>query len=60
MSKKVAKPMIPGTHGSTFGGNPLAMTIGNKVVDEITKKGFLSKVRKIIYLFYEKFKQTKE
>ena len=31
MSKKVAVGMTPGTHGSTFGGNPLAMKIGNAV-----------------------------
>ena len=28
MTKKVAKAMVPGTHGSTFGGNPLAMAAG--------------------------------
>ena len=37
--------MVPGTHGSTFGGNPLAMSVGNAVMDEIFKKGFLSKVK---------------
>ena len=30
MNKKVASGMVPGTHGSTFGGNPLAMSIGNE------------------------------
>ena len=33
MNKKVAKGMTPGTHGSTFGGNPLAMAVGNTVID---------------------------
>ena len=37
--------MVPGTHGSTFGGNPLAMSVGNAVMNEIFKKGFLSKVK---------------
>ena len=46
MTKKVSKAMVPGTHGSTFGGNPLAMSVGNAVMDEIFKKGFLSKVRR--------------
>ena len=32
--------MVAGTHGSTFGGNPLAMTVGNTVIDIITKKNF--------------------
>ncbi len=45
MTKKVSKAMVPGTHGSTFGGNPLAMAIGNTVMSEIFKKGFLSKVK---------------
>ncbi len=45
MTKKVSKAMVPGTHGSTFGGNPLAMSVGNTVMDEIFKKGFLSKVK---------------
>ena len=46
MSKKVSKCMTPGSHGSTFGGNPLAMSIGNAVLDQIFKKGFLNNVRK--------------
>ncbi len=45
MTKKVSKAMVPGTHGSTFGGNPLAMSVGNAVMDEIFRKGFLSKVK---------------
>ncbi len=45
MTKKVSAAMVPGTHGSTFGGNPLAMAVGNAVMKEIFKKGFLAKVR---------------
>jgi len=52
MTKKVAKGMIPGSHGSTFGGNPLAMTVGNAVLDQILKKGFLSNVRKLSNYFH--------
>ena len=48
MTKKVAKGMIPGSHGSTFGGNPLAMSVGNAVIDQILKKSFLTNVKKII------------
>jgi acetylornithine/N-succinyldiaminopimelate aminotransferase len=33
-----------GTHGSTFGGNPLAMAVGNVVYDELTAEGFLQNV----------------
>ena len=46
MTKKVAKGMIPGSHGSTFGGNPLAMSAGNAVMDVMFKKGFLNNVSK--------------
>ena len=45
MTKKVSICMTPGTHGSTYGGNPLAMAIGNTIMDEIFKKGFLKNVR---------------
>ena len=47
MNKKVASSMTYGTHGSTFGGNPLAMSVGNAVLDTILKKGFLKNVQKI-------------
>ena len=41
---KAATGMVAGTHGSTFGGNPLAMTVGNAVLDVLTEPGFLDKV----------------
>jgi len=44
--------MTAGTHGSTFGGNPLAMSVGNAVLDQIFKKGFLANVRKISKYFH--------
>ena len=46
VNKKVASGMTPGTHGSTFGGNPLAMSAGNAVMDVIFRKGFLNHVKK--------------
>jgi len=46
MTKKVSKCMTPGTHGSTYGGNPLAMVIGNTIMNEVFKKGFLNNVKK--------------
>ncbi len=46
MNKKVAKGMTPGTHGSTFGGNPLAMAVGNTVMDIVASKKFLNNVKK--------------
>ena len=59
MTKKVASGMIPGTHGSTFGGNPLAMTVGNAVVDQIFKKGFLKNVQKNSKFFHEELNKLK-
>ena len=44
MNKKVAAGMTPGTHGSTFGGNPLAMAIGNTVMNIVSTKQFLNNV----------------
>ena len=45
VTKKVSVGMTPGTHGSTFGGNPLAMAVGNAVLDIILKKNFLKAVK---------------
>ena len=43
--EEVASCMVAGSHGSTFGGNPLAMSVANAVVDEIAQPGFLDRVR---------------
>ena len=51
MNKKVAPGMTAGTHGSTFGGNPLAMTVGNSVMDIISNKKFLKNVKSISEYF---------
>ena len=59
MTKKVASSMIPGTHGSTFGGNPLAMSVGNAVLDEIFKIGFLKNVQKISKYFHLELNKIK-
>lgn len=44
-TEKVASAMVAGSHGSTFGGNPLAMAIGNAVLDVLLEDGFLENVR---------------
>ena len=59
MNKKVAKAMTPGSHGSTFGGNPLAMSVGNAVLDQIFKKGFLTNVQKSSKYFMEELNDIK-
>ena len=60
MNKKVASGMIAGTHGSTFGGNPLAMKIGNTVFDIISKKSFLNNVKKNSQYFYKELNKIKD
>ena len=52
VTKKVSIGMTPGTHGSTFGGNPLAMAIGNAVLDVIFEKDFLKNVKQKGEYFY--------
>ena len=59
MSKRVASGMTAGTHGSTFGGNPLAMSVGNAVLDQIFKKGFLANVKKLSKYFYFELNKIK-
>lgn len=44
-SDKIAEHFSPGTHGSTFGGNPLACAVGSYVVDTISKESFLNNVK---------------
>ena len=59
MNKKVASAMIPGTHGSTFGGNPLAMSVGNAVLDYVLKKNFLKNVQINSKYFHSELKKIK-
>jgi len=59
MTKKVASGMVPGTHGSTFAGNPLAMSVGNAVMDQIFKKGFLKNVNIKSKYFHKELKKIK-
>jgi len=58
MNKKAASAMVPGTHGSTFGGAPISMQIGNAVLDQIFKKGFLKNVQKISKYFLTELKKV--
>ena len=59
MNKKVASGMTAGSHGSTFGGNPLAMTVGNTVMDIVSKKSFLNNIKKLSKYFLEKLNSIK-
>ena len=59
MNKKVASGMTAGTHGSTFGGNPLAMKIGNEVLKIISNKTFLRNVKKNSIYFHNELDKLK-
>ncbi|MCV9998952.1 aspartate aminotransferase family protein [Pararhizobium sp. YC-54] len=48
---EAASGMVTGTHGSTYGGNPLAMAVGNAVLDVILADGFLQHVRDVSLVF---------
>ena len=60
MTKKVAKGMTPGTHGSTFGGNPLARAVGNTIMDIVSNKKFLNNVKKLSKYFFLKLNKLKD
>jgi acetylornithine/N-succinyldiaminopimelate aminotransferase len=60
MNKKVAAGMTPGTHGSTFGGNPLAMAVGNSVMDIVSSKKFLKNVKSVSKYFLLNLNKIKD
>ena len=60
LNKKVAKSCIPGSHGSTYAGSPLATTIGNAVLDQILKKSFLKNVSKISKYFLKELNKIQD
>ena len=45
-TENAARGMVPGTHGSTYGGNPLGCAVGKAVLDEVTSPGFLDEVKR--------------
>ncbi len=60
MNKKAASGMIAGTHGSTFGGNPMAMKIGSEVFDIISNRHFLNNVKKNSQYFHDQLNKIKD
>ena len=57
---EAAKGMVPGTHGTTFGGNPLAMAVGNAVLDIVLADGFLDHVRQTALLLKQRLAEIKD
>jgi acetylornithine/N-succinyldiaminopimelate aminotransferase len=45
-TENAARGMVPGTHGSTYGGNPLGCAVGSAVLDELLAPGFLDEVKR--------------
>ena len=59
-TREAAKGMTTGTHGSTFGGNPLAMSVANAVLDVMLAPGFLDRVRQTGLLLKQRLAQIKD
>jgi acetylornithine/N-succinyldiaminopimelate aminotransferase len=57
---EAAKGMTAGTHGSTFGGNPLAMAVGNAVLDVVLEPGFLERVERMGLVFKQRLAELKD
>jgi acetylornithine/N-succinyldiaminopimelate aminotransferase len=57
---EAAKGMTPGTHGSTFGGNQLAMAVGNAVMDEMLAPDFIQHVRDIALVLKQRLAELKD
>ncbi len=57
---EAGKGMTAGTHGSTFGGNPLAMAAGNAVMDVMLEPGFFDKVKRSSILLKQKLAEIKD
>ena len=55
---EAAKGMVPGTHGSTFGGTPLAVAVGNAVLDVLLEDGFLDGVNKMGRLLWDRLNEV--
>lgn len=54
-SEKAAAGMVAGTHGSTYGGNPLAMAVGNAVLDLMEKPDFLPRINNVADYMWAQF-----
>lgn len=59
-TREAAKGMIAGSHGSTYGGNPLATTVGNAVIDLVTAPGFLENVSRTSVLLTQRLAELKD
>ncbi|AJY45698.1 aspartate aminotransferase family protein [Martelella endophytica] len=59
-TEEAASGMVPGVHGTTFGGNPLAMAVGNAVLDIVLEDGFLDHVKSMSLIFRQGLAELKD
>lgn len=59
-TEEAASGMKPGTHGTTYGGNPLGMAVGNAVLDVILGEGFLQHVNDVALVFRQGLESLKD
>ena len=59
-TSEAGKGMTAGTHGSTFGGNPLATRVGNAVLDVVLAPGFLDNTRRMSLLLKQRLAELKD
>nr|WP_245327813.1 aspartate aminotransferase family protein [Xanthobacter flavus] len=59
-TEEAAKGMTVGTHGSTYGGNPLAMAVGNAVLDVVLEEGFLDRVNRVAGRFQQRLAELRD
>jgi acetylornithine/N-succinyldiaminopimelate aminotransferase len=59
-TREAAKGMVAGTHGSTFGGNPLAVAVGGAVLDAVLEPGFLEHVEAMALRFKQQLAALKD
>ena len=57
VTQEIGAVMTYGTHGSTFGGNPLAMAVGNAILDCVLSAGFLERSRQVSEYLFEGLKR---
>ncbi|MBE7219729.1 MAG: aspartate aminotransferase family protein [Caulobacteraceae bacterium] len=59
-TREAAKGMVVGSHGTTFGGNPLAMAVGNAVLDVVLEPAFLDNVRRVGLAFRQRLAELQD
>ena len=60
VTEKVGSVMTAGSHGGTYGGNPLAMSVGNEVLDQVLAKGFIEGIKEKGVYFKEELQKLQK